>query len=153
MFYAYAGLLLAGAGLGSWATYEVCQGEIGRKEVIIEQRTSALERIQAESSELLTRKTLEKDLAEQKAATLKQNLETNYGQQVSTINAYVDRLNRVHNQTPRSAAGGSNPLPESGCARVSEWNSPEVTRAAYQLEVVANLCKAFVVEHHCGIEE
>jgi hypothetical protein len=105
---------------------------------------NAIERANTQSEVTLRLAKIKVERAAQEAEQANQELEKSYAQNITTVNAYFDRL-RDHRAT-----GRTNPVPSCESAGTPETTSAEFAQTAYQIEAYANSCWRFV-ENECGI--
>lgn len=138
MPYVLLAAIFAGTALGAILMSQWDSSTIFRLQNAIEQAN-----IQSEVALRIARVKVER--ASQEAEQAKSELEKSYAQNISTVNAYFDRVR--NNRTP----GRTNTVPSCESAGTPETSSAEFARTAYQIEAYANSCWRFV-ENECGIK-
>lgn len=137
MLYAFLAAFLAGLSIGATAMRHWDSAEIQSLQNAIAQANA-----QADLTLAVAKGKVEK--ATQEAEHANSELEKSYAQNVTTVNAYFDRL-RDHRAT-----GRTNAVPSCESAGTPETTSAEFAQTAYQIEAYANSCWRFV-ENECGI--
>ena len=138
MHYAFAAIFLVGllsgaVGMRKWDSAEILDLQ------------NAIAQANAQSEATLTLAKARVESATKEAEHTNQELEKSYDQNISTINAYFDRL-RDHRTT-----GRTNAVPSCESAGTPETVAPEFARTAYQIEAYANNCWRFV-KNDCSIK-
>lgn len=137
MLYAILTAFLMGSVLGA-----VGMNQLDKAEILGLQNAIAQANAQSEATLQLAKAKVEK--ATQEADHVNQELEKSYAQNITTVNAYFDRL-RDHRAPSRP-----NAVPSCESAGTPETTPTEFAETAYQIEAYANSCWRFV-ENECGI--
>ena len=138
-FWPFAVAMIAAFLLGFSVANKIDRAEINNLNKTIVTYQVKSEEVLKESAEKLKE-------ANEKADNLNNQLETSYEQNISTINAYFDKL-RSSRKT-----SGSDAMPECKDTGTFEKSSTDFAEIAYKIEVYAVSCWEFVT-NKCGIKD